>query len=215
MVEGIIFDLDGVLIDSSVCHRDAFEAVFAAHGISDFDYPTYAGRRTRDVIAEVFHRAGIAVDPEVIAQTAQEKSRLARQFLGEKEPLAEGCPEVLQQLAGRYPLALATSGSRLSLEMFLEIAGCRPLFRSILTGEDVAHAKPDPEIYQRSAKGLGIPSSRCLVVEDAVAGVEAARAAGAAVIGLAGTCTAEKLQHAGADYIIHKLAELPKLVATL
>jgi beta-phosphoglucomutase len=215
MVEGIIFDLDGVLIDSSICHRDAFQAVFTPYGIHDFDYPTYAGKRTPDVIAEVFRRAGIAADPEVIAQTAQEKSSLARRFLGEKEPLAEGCPEVLQQLATRYSLALATSGSRPSLEMFLDLARCRPLFRSILSGEDVTYAKPDPEIYRRSADALGIPPNHCLVVEDAVAGVEAARAAGATVVGLAGTCPAEKLQRAGADYIIHKLPELPELVTAL
>src|SRR5215831_13919074 len=126
-MEGIIFDLDGVLIDSSICHRDAFQAVFAPYGIHDFDYATYAGRRTPDVVAEVFHRAGIAAEPAMIAQTAQEKSRLARQFLGEKEPLAEGCPQILKQLAGRYSLALATSGSRASLEAFLDLAKCRPL----------------------------------------------------------------------------------------
>lgn len=215
MVEGIIFDLDGVLIDSSVCHRDAFQAVFAPYGIHDFDYPTYAGKRTPDVIAEIFLRAGIAANPEVIAQTAQEKSRLARQFLGEKEPLVEGCPEILKQLAGRYSLALATSGSRPSLEMFLDLTDCRPLFRSILSGEDVAYAKPDPEIYRRSAEALGIPSIHCLVVEYSVAGVQAARAAGATVVGLAGTCRPDALKDAGAAYIIHRLPELPELLTSL
>jgi len=214
-MEGIIFDLDGVLVDSSVCHRDAFQAVFALYGIHDFDYATYAGRRTPDVVAEVFRRAGIAAQSGVITQTAQEKSRLARQFLSEKEPLAEGCPQILEQLAGRYALALATSGSCLSVETFLDLAKCRVLFQSILSGEDVTHAKPDPEIYQRSADALGIPSSRCLVVEDAVAGVEAGCAAGATVIGLTGTCSGEALQQAGAAYIIHKLPELPELVSLL
>jgi HAD superfamily hydrolase (TIGR01509 family) len=215
MVEGIIFDLDGVLIDSSICHRDAFQAVFAPYGIRDFDYPTYAGQRTPDVVADVFRRAGITAGPDVIAQTAQEKSRLARQFLGEKEPLVEGCPDVLQLLAARYSLALATSGSRASVEMFLDLARCRPCFRSVLSGDDVARAKPDPEIYRRSAQALGIPPDRCLVLEDAVAGVEAACAAGATVIGLTGTCTAKALEQAGAAHIIHKLPELPELVAAL
>ena len=214
-MEGIIFDLDGVLIDSSVCHRDAFQAVFTLYGIHDFDYAAYAGRRTPDVVAEVFRRAGIAADSGVITQTAQEKSKLARQFLGEREPLAEGCPQILEQLAGRYVLALATSGSRLSMETFLGLAKCRVLFQSILSGEDVTHAKPDPEIYRRSAEALGIPPSRCLVVEDAVAGVEAGRAAGAMVIGLTGTCSGEALQQAGAAYVIHKLPELAELVSLL
>jgi beta-phosphoglucomutase len=215
MIEGIIFDLDGVLIDSSVCHRDAFLAVFAPYGIRDFDYSTYAGRRTPDVVEEVFQRAGISTSPAVITQTAQEKSRLARECLSAKAPLAEGCPEILKQLASHYSLALATSGSRTSVKIFLDLAKCRPLFRSILSGEDVTHAKPDPEIYRRSAEALGIPSSHCLVVEDAVAGVEAARATGATVAGLVGTCPGESLHQAGAAHIIRKLSELAELVSTL
>jgi HAD superfamily hydrolase (TIGR01509 family) len=215
MIQGIIFDLDGVLIDSSVCHRDAFLTVFAPFGITDFNYSNYAGRRTPDVVEEVFRRAGIGADGELIARTAKEKSRLARECLSARAPLAEGCPEILQELAGHYALALATSGSRSSLDIFLEMARCRQLFRSILSGEDVTHAKPDPEIYRRSFETLGIPSSRCLVVEDAVAGVEAARAAGATVAGLVGTCPGESLHQAGAAHIIQKLPELTGLLAAL
>jgi beta-phosphoglucomutase len=215
MIQGIIFDLDGVLIHSSVCHSNAFQTVFARHGIRNFDYATYAGRRTPDVVEDVFRRSGIPLDPEVVSQTALEKSRLARQFLAEREPLAEGCLDILTQLAGRYFLALATSGSRASLETFLALANCRSLFRSLLSGEDVTNAKPDPEIYRRSVEALGIPSSRCVVVEDAVAGVEAARQVGATVVGLAGTCSEGSLNRAGAAHIIHRLPELPALLAAL
>lgn len=215
MIQGIIFDLDGVLIDSSVCHSNAFQAVFARHGIRNFDYATYAGRRTPDVVEDVFRRSGIPLDLEVVTQTALDKSRLARQFLAEREPLAEDCLDILTQLAGRYSLALATSGSRASLEAFLDLANCRPLFRSLLSGEDVTNAKPDPEIYRRSVEALGIPSSRCVVVEDAVAGVEAAHQVGVTVVGMAGTCPEESLHRAGAAHIIHRLPELPALLAAL
>src|SRR5689334_12315115 len=122
MVEAIIFDLDGVLIDSSACHRNAFETVFAPHGIRNFEYATYAGQRTPDVVEDVFRRAGLRFDSDLVAETAREKSRIARQLLAETEPLADGCRDVLERLARRYSLALATSGSRSSLDAFLDLA---------------------------------------------------------------------------------------------
>jgi beta-phosphoglucomutase len=214
-IGGIIFDLDGVLIDSTACHRVAFQTVFAGHGIQDFDYAAYAGWRTPDVVMDVFRRAGISSDPQEVADTAREKSRLARELIAEKKPLTEGCPGVLRELAGRYPLALATSGSRAAVEAFLDLADCRSLFSSLLSGEDVTHAKPDPEIYRRTIEALGAAADDCVVIEDAVAGVEAARQAGTRVVGVAGTCPEAALSRAGACQIIHRLPELPMLLSTL
>jgi bifunctional UDP-N-acetylglucosamine pyrophosphorylase / glucosamine-1-phosphate N-acetyltransferase len=88
------------------------------------------------------------------------------------------------------------------------LTGSRSLFTSILSAEDVARAKPDPEIYVRSAEGLGLDARQCLVVEDAVAGVAAARAAGCPVVGMAGTCPVEALRAAGADHVVAGLSEL-------
>jgi beta-phosphoglucomutase len=214
-IGGIIFDLDGVLIDSTACHRAAFQTVFAGYGIQDFDYAAYAGWRTPDVVLDVFRRAGISSHPEEVADTAREKSRLARELIAEKKPLTEGCPSVLRELAGYYRLALATSGSRAAVEAFLDLADCRSLFSSLLSGEDVTHAKPDPEIYRRTIEALGAAADDCVVIEDAVAGVEAARQAGTRVVGVAGTCPEAALSRAGACQIIHRLPELPMLLSTL
>jgi beta-phosphoglucomutase len=212
-IGGIIFDLDGVLIDSTACHRAAFQTVFAGYGIQDFDYAAYAGWRTPDVVLDVFRRAGISSHPEEVADTAREKSRLARELIAEKKPLTEGCPSVLRELAGYYRLALATSGSRAAVEAFLDLADCRSLFSSLLSGEDVTHAKPDPEIYRRTIEALGAAADDCVVIEDAVAGVE--RQAGTRVVGVAGTCPEAALSRAGACQIIHRLPELPMLLSTL
>jgi beta-phosphoglucomutase len=214
-IGGIIFDLDGVLIDSTACHRTAFQMVFAGYGIQDFDYAAYAGWRTPEVVVDVFRRAGICSDPAGVAETARCKSRLARELIAEKKPLTEGCPGVLRELAGQYQLALATSGSRAAVEAFLDLAGCHALFSSVLSGEDVTHAKPDPEIYRRTIEALGVESGECVVVEDAVAGVEAACRAGARVVGIIGTCREEMLSKAGACQVIHGLPELPMLLSTL
>ncbi len=139
---------------------------------------------------------------------AREKSRIARELLEASRPLAKDCEAMLAELAGEFPLALASSGSRSSVDAFLKWTGSRSLFRSILSGEDVGNAKPDPEIYVRSAERLGLDARECLVVEDALAGVAAARAAGCPVVAMAGTCSAEALLAVGADRVIADLSEL-------
>ena len=85
----------------------------------------------------------------------------------------------------------------------------------MLSGEDVTHAKPDPEIYSRTIASWDAEAADCVVVEDAVAGIEAARKAGARVVGVTGTCPEAALSRAGACRIIHRLPELPMLLSTL
>jgi HAD superfamily hydrolase (TIGR01509 family) len=205
-IRGIVFDLDGVLIQSAPSHAAAFNEVFARLGIHDFEYARYAGWRTSEVIADVLERRGRSESAEAIADMAREKSRTARELLEASRPLAKDCEAVLAELAGGFPLALASSGSRSSVDAFLKWTGSRSLFRSILSGEDVSNAKPDPEIYVRSAEGLGLDAKECLVVEDALAGVAAARAAGCPVVAVA--CSAEALRGAGAAQVIADLSEL-------
>jgi len=208
-IRGIVFDLDGVLIQSAPCHAAAFQQVFGHCEIHDFEYAPYAGWRTPEVIADVLERRGRGESADVIAGMAREKSRIARELLDASRPLAKDCEVALAELAGGFPLALASSGSRSSVDAFLKLTGSRSLFRSVLSGEDVTNAKPDPEIYLRSAEGLGLDARECLVVEDALAGVAAARAAGCRVAAVAGTCSAAALRGAGAELVIADLSELP------
>jgi len=208
-LRAVIFDLDGVLIHSAPLHRLAFEQVLEPFGIRDFDYSRYAGWRTKDVIEQVFADADCIVSSEVIAAVSAEKSRLAREFMARSSPVAKGCVDTLQALSGRYTIALASSGSRESVQAFLETTRTADFFRSVLTGGDVCHAKPDPEIYTRTFEQLGLKGRECLVAEDAVAGVIAARGAGASVVGIAGTCDPDALCGAGAMHVLGELADLP------
>jgi HAD superfamily hydrolase (TIGR01509 family) len=209
-IRGIVFDLDGVLIHSAPSHSAAFQQVFARRGIQDFEYAPYAGWRTPEVIADVLKRRGRSVGAGIIAEMAHEKSGLARQLLEASRPVAKDCAATLAELAGGFQIALASSGSRTNVDAFCKWTGSRSLFRSVLSGEDVIKAKPDPEIYLRSAEALGLEARECLVVEDAVAGVAAARAAGCPVVAVAGTCPAEALLQAGAERVV---ADLSGLVA--
>ncbi len=208
-IRGVVFDLDGVLWDSARCHQAAFEAVFESLGIREFHYSEYAGLRTEDVITQVLEKAGRRATPSLVAGAVQAKRKLAHEALQRVNPVRPGCAQVLEQLAGRYQLALASSASRHNVEMFLAENGFRGNFHSVLTGEDVEAGKPSPQIYARSFAELGLDSRECVVVEDAEAGVMAGKAAGATVVGLAGTCSREALLGAGADGVLEKLEELP------
>jgi beta-phosphoglucomutase len=209
----VVFDLDGVLIDSATCHSLAFEAVFLPLGIRDFDYRRYAGWKTANVVEDVLRKAGLEPAPQRIAELAAEKSRLAREKLLETNPVAPDTIPVLERLSREYRLGLASSGSRASIALFLASNACAYLFQSVLCGDDVKNAKPHPEIYQRTFGALGIDPADALVIEDAVAGIQSARAAGAgAVIGMEGTCPASQLTGAGASEVIRAVGDLPELL---
>src|SRR5579863_9337157 len=108
----VVFDLDGVLLDSTPVHRRAFEEVFKPLGIRDFDYRQYAGWKTANVIEHELRRAGREPAAQLISDLAAEKSRLARENLVAANPIAPDCILVLERLAREYSLALSSSGSR-------------------------------------------------------------------------------------------------------
>ena len=121
---------------------------------------------------------------------------------------------MLKQLSHEYRLGLASSGSRASIALFLSANGCADLFRSVLCGDDVSCAKPHPEIYQRAFAALNVRPADAIVIEDAEAGIQAARAAGAGtVIGVEGTCSASQLAEAGASAVIPCVSGLPGFLA--
>jgi len=151
--------------------------------------------------------------PRLIVELAAEKSRLAREELRATNPVVPDCVHVLRQLSREYSLGLASSGSRASVELFLSSNECAHLFQSVLCGDDVICAKPHPEIYQRTFATLGVVPRDVVVVEDAVAGIEAARSAGAgSVIGVEGTCSASQLSDAGASAVIRGVSDLPGIL---
>ena len=212
-IRAVIFDLDGVLIDSAACHRAAFEEIFRPLGIDAFDYARYAGWRTADVVESVLRAAANTVQPELIREMAANKSRIAREKPAAANPVAPDCVAVLEALSRHYALALASSGSRQSVELFLAANRCASLFGSVLSGDDVEHAKPAPEIYTRTFQALGVAPADGVIIEDAVAGILAAKGAGAGmVIGFADNSQAGQLLSAGADLVIQTLSELPGLL---
>jgi len=210
-IRAIIFDLDGVLLLSSDIHEAAYREVLSSVGILDFDYRRFAGIRTKECLRTVTEEGGIHLsEDQLLAMTAM-KSRISCRRIRSENPIASGCIQVLETLSKRFILALSSSASRETLEAFLQMNGCRSLFSCILHGGDVQEAKPSPEIYLMSCARLGLPPASCLVVEDSVAGITAAKRAGAFIYAVSTTWPVEVLRNAGADECMTRLEELLNL----
>lgn len=210
-IAGLIFDLDGVLIQSREAHARAFAELLAEFGVNDFHYRDYAGWRTPEVFRDnLIRRHGLDVSDGAIEEASRRKSQRAREFVASENCMDADCVPVIRNLAERYRVALASSGSRKSVDIFLDRSGLGKVFCAALSGDDVREAKPDPEIFSRSIEAIGAPPERCAVVEDAVAGIVAARRAGAHGIGFTRD-NVEGLRAAGANCVVGSLRELAGL----
>jgi mannitol-1-/sugar-/sorbitol-6-phosphatase len=197
----ILFDLDGVLVDSRIVVERAWRDWATKHGLRFEDVILHAhGRRTAETIA--------AAAPHLDARAetlALEDDEIAR--AREVAPLA-GAHDLLGQLAGAR-WAIVTSGSRRLARPRIEACGF-PLPPALVTGDDVVQGKPHPEGYSKAAEALGVAAADCVVFEDAPAGIQAARSAGARVIALTTTFELNELE--GADGYAGTLAEISATV---
>jgi beta-phosphoglucomutase len=202
--------MDGVLLDSSPIHAAAYRQALGSFPIPAFQYSRLAGLRTEDGIRRILCENGIALAEQQIDRIAASKSKIALENMLRENPIVPGARAVLKSLSGRYKLALASSGSAASVNAFLDSNGLHPFFECVLHSGDIVNAKPSPEIFLAAFHRLGIAPEKCAVVEDAVAGIQAARAAGGVAYGIPSTCNACDLEQAGADFIIESLEDLLK-----
>lgn len=203
-----IFDMDGVLLASSPIHEAAYREALDGLPVRVFDYSRIAGLRTRDGIRAVLAENGIVLSTDRIEAIAAAKTQLAHERIAAQNPIAAGAREVLDSLSKNCKLALASSASPETVHTFLNRNGLRPMFQCVLHSGDVSQAKPSPEIFATAVRRLEAIPAECLVIEDAVAGIQAAKAAGTLACGIPYTCSAAQLQKAGADLIIERLQDL-------
>ncbi len=209
-VAAIIFDMDGVLVDSEPLHKRAFEALFDElgrkhdHGIVFADY---YGRSDKALLRDFIEKHKL---PNELEDLTQRKLKYFLQYLREHRPVFKELHQLVPELANRYKLAIGSSNFRQIIDVVMEISGLRPHFSAIVGQEDIRFVKPDPEIYFTAAKRLGVRPSDCIVIEDAIAGVQAAKMAGMKCIGLTSSLPPEKL--ARADFIAKNYAEVRKLL---
>ena len=200
--------MDGVLLASSAIHEAAYREALDGLPIREFQYTRLAGLSTRDGICAVLAANAIELPEQQIDSIAAAKSKIALERILAANPIVPGAPRVLRELSARHALGLASSASPASVNAFVDRNGLRSLFRCVLHSGHVARAKPDPEIFLLAAQRLGLAASHCLVVEDAVAGIQAAKAAGAWACGIPNNRPAHELERAGADFIIQRLESL-------
>jgi len=209
----VIFDMDGVLLLSSAAHDEAFRRVLAQdYGITDFDYKQYAGMRTDECLRQVLDRNGREYTEKDIAGMTTKKQEIAFECLCKRNPVHPEAQKVLSILSGKYPLALATSGSRRNMDLFLRDYEYEKYFRCVVHGSQVSQAKPAPEIYLKASADLDFSPGCCVVVEDALPGICAANSAGMTVVGVCGLLGEEELWKGGAKAVIFDLSELPGLL---
>ena len=200
-LRGIVFDMDGVLIDSHPAHRLAWKSFLQSLGkeISDDELDFILDGRKREEILK--HFLG-ELAPEQIAAYGKQKDKLLDRHRDAMQPIP-GVIEFLDHLwEASIPTAMATSASRRRACGTLEELGLARYFPTIVTGDDVTTGKPDPAIYQLAAKRMQ-EAPECLVaVEDAASGVKSARAAGMRCLGIATAHRSALLRAAGADPVI-------------
>jgi len=191
--DGLLFDLDGVLVDSTPAVTRVWAKWALAHGLDPAETVRVAhGRPSIDTVRDLLPDADFEAEDKIIlrAEIADTDGVVA----------LPGVRELLDSLpANRW--AIVTSCSRPLAEVRLRTAGL-PIPPRLQTSDDIRRGKPDPEPYLKGAALLGIPASKCLVFEDAPAGIRSGKTAGASVLALLTTSPESELQEAGADWII-------------
>ena len=207
MIKGVLFDMDGVLVDSERFIAAAAIKMFSELGVNvrPEDFHPFVGTGENRYIGGVAEKYGLTVDlPKVKARTYQIFGEIARNNLF---PLP-GAKDFIKRCREKgLRLALATSADRVKMIINLEETGLVPeTFNAIITGEDVLHKKPAPDIYIKAAEALGLDPSECLVVEDAVSGVRSGKNAGCKCLAVTTSFRAEDLYEA--DWVFANLAEV-------
>jgi beta-phosphoglucomutase family hydrolase len=202
----VIFDLDGVLVDSSACHYESFRRLGEEEGYTMTPelFRTIFGRRNPELFPIIY---GHPLPASELDRLAERKETLFRELMrGQVRPLPGVLALVALLQAGGVHLAIGTSTPRENVTLILDELGLTDSFAVIVSAEDVSRGKPDPQVFCLAAERLGIPPARCIVVEDAVAGVQAARRGGMVAVGV--TTNHPRAALSEAHRVVESLEEL-------
>lgn len=206
----VIFDLDGVIADTEPLHQAAFRRLLTELGLPTGgleDWHRFVGTADRPVMVELTrgHETGRTLD-----ELLDLKASMFRELVREREPLYPAIPGMVADLAERYVLSVASGSMRVAIAAVLELRELKRHFRSVLSVQDVGRGKPAPDLFLRTSERLDLPPEACVVIEDSVPGVSAARAAGMRVIAITNTTPRERL--AEADAVVSDYAAIRQLL---
>ena len=207
MLRGVIFDLDGVVIDSHPIHRRAWRRFLESLNVpvtdEQLEFVTQGGKR-EDILRYFLG----PLSDEQVQKYGVRKEALFREEAFEIQPV-KGLAELLTELeATGVCVGLASCGSRARVRYVLERLGWITRFVAIVTGDDVLHGKPDPTIFWKAAAQMQVSAEHSVVIEDAVPGIRAARAAGMRAVGIATNGGTQALLAAGASRVVHDFYSL-------
>ena len=208
--EAVLFDLDGVIVDSESHHERAFLQVFdelgygKTHGIRFADYIGQSDLTVWHVFIARHH------PPFELAELAALKQQRYLEIVRAVEPIFEGLPDLVRKLAVNFRLAVASGSQHPVIEAVLAMKNLRPYFSTIVSFTDVRHGKPAPDIFLRAAELLEVAPEKCCVIEDSKPGVAAGLAAGMQVIAITNTYPADELN--AAQHVVKTYGEIEKIL---
>ena len=183
MIEAVVFDLDGVLLDSEQVWDEVREQLVKERGgrWRDQAHTEMMGMSSVEWSRYMHDELGVSDPPEEISK---EVVRRLAEVYRERLPLIDDAVEAVERLAAHWPLGLASSSNRELIDLVLELSGLARFFHVTVSSEEVQRGKPAPDVYLEAARGLSVPPENCAAVEDSRNGIRAAKAAGMRVIAI-------------------------------
>jgi len=219
MIQAILFDFNGVIIDDEPLQMAAYQDVLREQGIelTESDYYGALGMDDKTFVRAAFERAKQTLTDDVLKIVLAAKGVRHRQFIEDELPLFPGVVTFLKAASRQFSLGLASMASPNEIQYVLERSRLLNLFSVIVTAEDVNVCKPAPDCYLTALKRLNekrvgegrqpLPARECLVIEDSPPGIESGREAGMRTLGITNTVSAEQLRAAGAEVVSASLAD--------
>jgi HAD superfamily hydrolase (TIGR01509 family) len=209
-LQAVIFDMDGVIVDSESRHERAFLEVMREIGYGDtldLRFADYIGRSDHDLWVDFLAKhQPLQTIPELLDL----KGRRMIEILRREQPLFDAVPELVEKLAARYVLALASGSDRAVVEEVLKLKDLGRFFSAVVSSSDIQHGKPAPDIFLRTAELLKVLPRNCCVIEDSKPGIAAGLAAGMEVIAITNTHPAAELLHA--THVVQTYQEIDYLL---
>ena len=213
-MKAFIFDKDGVLVETFNIHLKAYKKAFEEIGLNfkeEHLLKNY-GRKRKDIIRSFLEENGI-VSEELVEKLVKRKEELYREFVETELKLLPGVLDCLKYLKRKgYKIGLASSSSKETIKQFMRVTKTESFFDAFTSGDEVKEGKPNPEIFLKCAEKLGVEPKDCVVIEDSVHGVEAAKRAGMKCVAvLTGKHSREDLEKAKPDLILESLEDCRSL----
>lgn len=219
MIQAILFDFNGVIIDDEPLQLQAYRAALQADGISitDEDYYSLLGTDDRAFVRAIFTGAGKPLSDETLHALIERKTELHREAIKTELPLFPGVVTFIKAAARHYLLGVVSMARRVEIDHVLERARLTEMFDCIVSAEDARACKPDPHCYltalellnrkRLAQRRLPLLAGECLVIEDAPPGISSGRSAGMRTLGVTNTVKEVELRAAGADVVTASLAD--------